>query len=667
MKKTLAILLIAMSIIAVACGKDTPTPTMAPELPDPTAVPTIAEALPTATLPPKGTTSQPTDTAVPPTATPTLPPLAQIPAFEGMTLLYHVSGGIGGLCQDVAVFQDGQSLYGPCGGLQKSELSEGQLDRLAAWADSYAAFNFRLDDNPGGPDNMTTSLVFVGQGQRVASESEQQDIVDWVRAAYAELAGRAMPPAAVSEEVKRTALILEPQPGAVLGTPLKVRGEGINYGAELTVRVQNEQGDIIGQTLAQVDAETGKQGPFTAEVVFTETPKDQVGRVIVLAKDPAGEALIALTSVEVTIKGKGGEQDSVPAPRLRTFRGPGIELPYLSDTVVERASENQWKLLGRSVTVRPGAAEWTWTGPAYALNITTHANSDGARSVDWVPAYLRGEWEKARASSAPFSGPVNEQGELIEDKALPVRLGDKAAVQTDWFGGDSTRRVVYLSLPDRAVSFMYDIYPVENYPLAEAAADIYGLMLAQVSALSAEGSPNTVPLVEGVTEFIGPGFSILVPANASVQEIEENHWQISGPELDVRPAGEDWAWEGPAYQLDLVLEDNPDELTAAAWAEASLIASWQEAKDGEVPFTGPVNADGELVHSEIAEMQVGDVTGLRADWLAGDSIHRTIYVNAASQVLVAHYNIFDATSHPVAPIANAAHALLVASLRTGAQ
>ena len=214
MKKRFAILLFALLVSTVACSKEGPTPTTESTPPGPTMAPATVEALRTNTLPAKGPTAKPTSTPIPPTATPTLPPLANIPAFEGMALLFHVSGGIAGLCQDMAAFHDGQALYGPCGGLGKSELSEEQHAQLTAWIDAFAPFDFRLDDNPGGPDSMTTSLVFVAKGQRIASESEQQEIVDWVRATYADLAGRAMPPVAVSEEVKRTARISEPSPKA---------------------------------------------------------------------------------------------------------------------------------------------------------------------------------------------------------------------------------------------------------------------------------------------------------------------------------------------------------------------------------------------------------------------------------------------------------------------
>lgn len=688
MKKLLAVLVLGLLLAVTACDKIgiwTPVPSPEPEASAtapaadtlaPTAAPDATHTAP-ATAPVEAATATqaaasptvppspipPTATALPtePPPTPTMPPLADIPAFQGLVILYHVEGGIAGLCQDLALFQDGAALYGPCGRLAQGALDEAKAAQVQAWQKELASFSFRFDDNPRGPDNMTTTLVFTGQGTTAATADQQQALVDWAREAFAELAGQSGAP-------DRHIAITEPAPGAAISSPLLVTGEGMGFENQLGVQVLDEEGKLIGQTVAFITAELGKRGPFSAEITFTQPAREQAGRVVVFDTSPRDGSIVTLNSVEVRLAAQGemGEQALIVAPGLRLFQGPGFSLPYVADTVVETAGDNVWKLAGRAVEIRPADANWTWSGPAYTLDIALYPNTKEATSEEWARERLAVEWKKAKDNNEPFTGPVDESGKIVEDKLALVRLGDKSALQADWFGGDSVRRVVYLSLRTRMATLAYNVYPVENYPLAEAASDVMGLLLAQVSAPEAQGVPNTVPLVEGVTSFMGPGFQLLVPAHATVEDVEPDHWQLLGPEVSVRAASGDAAWSGPAYQADLLLADNPDGLSAAEWAERVIQDEWKKAQDDKKPFTGPLDADGKLIAGRVAELMVGDVMGYQVDWLGENSLHRVLYVPAADKMLAVHVDLCAQEANPAAPLSNAAHALLLAGLRVGA-
>lgn len=695
MKKLLAVLTIALLLTVTACDKlgiATPTATHEPGppatisapttlpadtatagLPTATAVPptaapqtgaptTATAGLPaaTATVVPASPTAAPTE---PPTATPV--PLANIPIFQGMALLYHVEGGIAGLCRDLAVFEDGRALYGSCGGLAQGTLDEAQLAPVLAWQKELAPFQFRFEDNPKGPDNMSTTLVFSGKGSAAATAEQQQAVVSWAQEALAALAGQ-------TATVDRTIAIDQPAPGAVLTSPVLVTGEGMAFESQLPVRVLDEEGNLIGQTVAFINAEMGQRGRFSAEVTFTQPAREQAGRVVVFDTSPRDGSIITLSSVEVRLAaaGEGSAQALIVAPNLLAFQGSGFTLPYLSDTVVETAGDNTWTLVGRSVDIRPAKAEWTWSAPAYRLDVELLSATAEVTTEEWVREHLLSGWKKAQEKGEPFTGPVDSAGKIIEERLALVRVGDKAAVQVDWFGGDSTRRAVYVSLHTRIAVLWYSVYPVENYPLAEAASDVCGLLAAQLSAPEAQGVPNTLPQVEGVTDFIGPGFQFLVPAHAVVEEVEADHWQILGPEVDVRAAQGEAAWSGPAYQADLVLEANPDGLTAAAWAEQVLQKEQKQALESKKAFTGPLDADGKLIAGRVAEVLVGEVAGVTAagyqtDWLGENGMHRIVYVPAAGQMLAVHYDLLAQEANPVAPLANAAQALLLAGLRVG--
>jgi hypothetical protein len=547
-----------------------------------------------------------------------------------------------------------------------AELDSAQLEQLSDWQAGLSAFDYRFEDNPGRADNLVTTVIFAGQGEEKVGDAQREEIVIWARQIHASLLEREAAEVGATRSVQTRVILEQPVSGDTLLSPVRVKGRAVNTGEALVIRVQDEEGEVVGQTLADVEAELGHEGPFAAQVMFTQPPRDQTGRIVVLSTQASEVTTEALASVEVQLEGQDDQGETVVVmPHLRRYQGPGFSFPYLADAVVERVGDEQWQLTGRSVRVRPAEADWMWLGRAYQLQVTRYPNDEGLTSTEWAEAYLLDAWEDAQASKEPFSGPVTAEGEIEEDAITPVRMGDKAAAQVDWFAGDSTRRVVYLSLRDETLAFACQISPVENNPLALPAADICGLTLMQVEAPRAQGVSRTMPPVMGVTENTGPGFRLLVPPNASLAEVEADHWELRGPGIQVRPLDADWVWDGPAYQLDLVLHDNSEKLDAVAWAEAHLLEAWAEAQESEVPFTGPIDKEGNLVQDAIAEIMIGDQEALQADWTAGDSIHRVIYVKAADKILAVHYNVFPVENHPVAPVANAVHGLLVAGLRTG--
>ena len=564
MKRTIALTLIVFLLFSFACGPRTPMPSPTGTAIPPTSTP-AATSTPASTSTP---TMIATSTAIA-ALTPSLPAaprpspvIAEIPTLQGIVLLWHLTGGIAGFCDDLAAFENGQLIYGRCGGAAKGSLPEGQLAQLRNWQGRYYPFEYQFQDNPGKPDNMTTTLIFSGKGTAMAAEADQKEIVNWARQLYAELAKQQRPTAT----------------------------------------------------------------PAGQQTITTEKPPPL-------------------------------------AVALQTFQGPGFSLPYPTDAAIKSERENAWRLVGPVVAVRPVTGGGTWSLPGYMVDIVLYDNPKGAGSSAWAREYLVNAWQEARGKKEPFTGPVNEPGKIVENRVTEVRLGDKAAFQADFLSGDVIRRAVYLSLKNKTVAFFFDLLPSLNYPLAEVASDIYGLLLSQASAPGAEGAARTIPAAQGVREFIAPGFVIFGPANATLQEAEANHWELVGPEVAIRPADADWMWQGPAYRLDLVLHDNPKGLGAVEWAEQHLLAEWKRAKEANEPFTGPVDAQGRFREGATARVQVGGAPGYRADWFGGDRLHRVIYVKAASKVLAVHYDIVPAANHPAAPLANTVHALLLATLR----
>lgn len=589
MKRGLITAWLVLMLLITACDQ-AKTPTVAPTGEGPataepspavvtttvatTAPTTLAVATPIVVATVTGTATAPVPSGtstVPPSATLTLAPsataqpttiVADIPVLQGMVLYLHISGGIAGFCDDLALFATGQVLYGPCGNIATTTLDETRLSQLSAWEKAYTPFQFAFEDNPGGPDSMKTTVIFAGKGTATATEDEMREVMDWARQTYAELAKRSAP----------------------VPTP---------------------------------------------EAWPTVAPS------------PQGTA--------------------VPS-ELRVFQNAALSFPYPFAAEITPQGADRWQLLGPQVQIASPESGARWAMPGYEMEIALHDNPERLSSAEWARAHLLQSWQAAQEKQEPFTGPV-AAGEIIAEHVADVQVGDKAAFRADWMGGDHIRQAVYLALGDRVAAFSFALYTAENYPLADVAADIYALLLAHVAAPGATGAAADVPAALDIARFVGPGFAILQPANAVVAEVEEDHWGLVGPEIHIAPAEGEWTWQGPAYRLDLILHDNPDKLSAAEWAKAYLVAEWEKAKQEGAPFTGPVDEDGKIKTEATALIQRDGKLAYRADWVAGDSVHRVVFMQAADKVLAVHYDIVAAENNPAAALMDAAHALLLHSLQ----
>ncbi|HXV99756.1 MAG TPA: hypothetical protein VEC93_15135, partial [Anaerolineae bacterium] len=124
--------------------------------------------------PPTASTSEPTALAP---AEPTLAPAAA----AGPVVVFKLSGGIVGFCDELTIDGAGAYVLQIC--QQPDEitgtLEQADLDALTAWRQNLASFQFKSEDNPGGPDNLVVELVFNGQGSTEADEAQKRMILDW--------------------------------------------------------------------------------------------------------------------------------------------------------------------------------------------------------------------------------------------------------------------------------------------------------------------------------------------------------------------------------------------------------------------------------------------------------------------------------------------------------
>ncbi len=183
-------IMLAISLFVLsACGNQaTPVEDIIP-----IAVATVPAV--TATLPP----ATPLTTA-PPAATPLaaaeVPATSPAPATnDAPAITFNLSGGIIGFCDELTISPAGGYTLRTC--QQPNEISgnliPSDVEALNQWRKNLADFSLNQEDNSGGADNLTSRLVFKGQGATQADETQQGLILDWVNRLLAQIRPQSVP------------------------------------------------------------------------------------------------------------------------------------------------------------------------------------------------------------------------------------------------------------------------------------------------------------------------------------------------------------------------------------------------------------------------------------------------------------------------------------------
>ena len=171
-------IIIAMLCLTLAACGTTPRPAdIAPPLPPATPAPTATSAA--VSTPPAAPATSPTPAAA--ASQPQLDPAAVLITFS-------ISGGLVGFCDSLTVKAGGDYTLQSCKtGASTGVLPQADLDALKGWVSNLASFQFKYEDNPGGPDSMTTELVFNGAGSTQPDDQQKQAVVDWVNGLFIRL------------------------------------------------------------------------------------------------------------------------------------------------------------------------------------------------------------------------------------------------------------------------------------------------------------------------------------------------------------------------------------------------------------------------------------------------------------------------------------------------
>jgi hypothetical protein len=168
---------------------------------------------------------------------------------------------------------------------------------------------------------------------------------------------------------------------------------------------------------------------------------------------------------------------------LQTYIGQGISFQYPLNARVEPAdpwppATGEIHIVGPDISIKPGDADWVYSGPAYDLTISFYDNPDALNVETWARNYLISVWEEAQELGAPATMPVDDTGAIKEEYVGTAVIAGLPAYWIEWFGGDSAILTYYVVHGEQVVAMSFHDYPLPNQPLNEFQMDIYSLLMA---------------------------------------------------------------------------------------------------------------------------------------------------------------------------------------------
>jgi Immunoglobulin-like domain of bacterial spore germination len=124
--------------------------------------------------------------------------------------------------------------------------------------------------------------------------------------------------------------ILSPGVGSQVSGPITVSGIADSvFENMLSIKVLDQNGEVIGSGVASIHADLGSRGPFDGQVSFTPPAQAQPGRILVSDSNARDGNLTHLSSVEVTLLPNG----SIATLTTNTEQPEAIQIQSTTDSV----------------------------------------------------------------------------------------------------------------------------------------------------------------------------------------------------------------------------------------------------------------------------------------------------------------------------------------------
>lgn len=108
-----------------------------------------------------------------------------------LVLVFHQEDNRAGSCEDLLITARGSAIYSTCQNAVEKQytLSETERRRLLTWIENYLAVNY--DDGAASqPDGAVTHLYLNGQGSKMATDLEVQQMIDFAKTLSTKIASQ---------------------------------------------------------------------------------------------------------------------------------------------------------------------------------------------------------------------------------------------------------------------------------------------------------------------------------------------------------------------------------------------------------------------------------------------------------------------------------------------
>lgn len=209
------------------------------------------------------------------------------------------------------------------------------------------------------------------------------------------------------------------------------------------------------------------------------------GTITNLPLPPAAEVLGWVQVVETEVVSiPAPTPEALPSEGTQVYRGKGFSFRYPANAQVEHLTTeppalDAVRIVGPEVFIKPGAEDWSYRGWAYEVTVALYDNPEGLDAESWARNRILTSWQQAKERGEPIMGPpVSEDGKIREQDVGSTIVAGYPAFWANFMGGDSYRRVFYLSNGHWIATLSFDDYPLANQPLALVQQDIHALIMS---------------------------------------------------------------------------------------------------------------------------------------------------------------------------------------------
>jgi len=147
-----------------------------------------------------------------------------------------------------------------------------------------------------------------------------------------------------------------------------------------------------------------------------------------------------------------------------------------------------------------------------------------------------------------------------------------------------------------------------------------------------------LPPKAGLMLYQGDGWWFHYPEQAMLNVVSETELSVVGPFVKIRHADYDAVIEGPAYQVDIAVYDNPERVFPEVWAERQILADWQALQAAGGPNPLPVAEDGlSLDLSKVQGIIINGLPAFKVEFFGGDARIWHVYLPANDKIVVFSY------------------------------